>query len=74
MILRVENDSRWMEMVGGCNFVPEASRKVAGKHHNRGWGSAGHGVERSRREEERESVLNNCLVQNELKQKYVAEN
>ena len=49
-------------------------RRLARKHHNRGWGSAGYGVERRRREEDRESVLNNCLVQNELKQKYLAEN
>ena len=74
MIFRVEDDSRWREVIGGCNSLSEAGWKVAGKYHNRGWGSASHGVERRRREEERESVLNNCLVQNELKQKYLAEN
>ena len=65
-------DGRWQPMEGGywgLQSSPEASRKVAGKHHNRGWGACWPWVERRRREEERESDLNICLVENEVKKK-----
>ena len=52
----------------GLKSLPENGRKVARKHHNRAGRGCCHGVERRRREEERESVLKNCLVQMKLKQ------
>ena len=42
MILRMENSSQWREVVWRLKFLPESGRKVAGKHHFRGWGAAGH--------------------------------
>jgi len=51
----------------GLKSLPESGQKVVGKHHNRAWRGCCHGVER-RREEERESVLKNCLVQMKPKQ------
>ena len=57
MILTVEDDSRWGEVVGGCN----PCRRLVGKHHKRVglllfWVTCG--VERRRREEKRENDLN----------------
>ena len=59
MILRVEDDSQWREVVGGCN----PCRRLAGKWledtTKRGLGCwSGYAVGRERgRREERESVL-----------------
>jgi len=61
-------------MEGGCWGLQsslEASWKVIGKHHNRGRGTRWPWVERRRREEERESDLNICLVENEVKKNLV---
>ena len=55
----MENDSQWREVVWGLKSLPESGRKVAGKHHNRGWlllSLGGHGVERRRRKEEERSL------------------
>ena len=52
MVLRIENDSQWREVVWGLKSLPESGRKVAGKHHKR----AG---QRSAMEEEEDDLA--CL-------------
>ena len=78
VILKVEDDSRWREVVGGCNPYRRQAEKWLENTTVRGWLLlllVEPWVERRRRKEERESVLNLLGAKQKFKRnKYLAKN